>query len=110
MTSFEEYTPVDVASQIFMLAIFQTKDWAVEYLRGRLTEIYDREFVDQLLPFQREHYFDLGKMETITDEDLETHGFYEAGFSEHHSRLDESLFHIRSKIKKVMEVDADFVS
>jgi hypothetical protein len=51
MTSFEEYTPLDVWTGFGLLAIFLTKDWQQEFLRERLTEIYDRELVDKLLPF-----------------------------------------------------------
>lgn len=53
-----------------------SKDYALEYLRSRLTEIYDRELVDRLIPFQHQHYYDLGKMETITDDELIDHGFH----------------------------------
>jgi hypothetical protein len=99
MTNFEEYKPLDIGSQIMLFSIFMTKDWALEYLRGRLTEIYDRELVDKLIPFQKEHYFDLGWMETISDEDLEAHGFHVPNATFDHFDIDESLFHIRTKTK-----------
>jgi hypothetical protein len=51
MTSFEDYTPLDVWSTNCLLAMFLTKDWHQEFLRERLTAIYDRELVDKLLPF-----------------------------------------------------------
>lgn len=108
MTNFEEYTPIDVVSQVAMLSIFLTKDWALEYIRSRLTEVYDREFVDKLLPYQREHYFDLGWMETITDEELEEHGFYVPGHEDYHFDIDESLYHIRNRTKERIDVDSDF--
>jgi len=50
-TSFEPWTPQDsLAMQNFML-YFLTKDWFFEYIRERLTEVYDRELVDKLMPF-----------------------------------------------------------
>lgn len=77
MTDFEEFKPEDVASVLTLLGVFLTKDWDLEYLRGRLTEIYDREFVDKLLPYRSEDYFDLGYMESINDEELQKHGFHQ---------------------------------
>jgi len=53
MTGFEEYKVEDVASILTLLGTFLTRDWELEYLRGRLTEIYDLELVDKLLPFQK---------------------------------------------------------
>ena len=51
MAGFEDITPYDVASYLSLLTLFLSRDWCHEYLRSRLTEIYDREFVDRLLPF-----------------------------------------------------------
>jgi penicillin amidase len=51
MTKFEEYTPEDTATLFIFMMQFLTKDWHQEFLRERLTEIYDRELVDKLLPF-----------------------------------------------------------
>jgi hypothetical protein len=42
MTHFEEFTPIDAAGLKAMLQLFLTRDWALEYIRARLTEIYDR--------------------------------------------------------------------
>lgn len=52
MTSFEQFTPMDVASMFAFLAVFLTKDWNFEFMRERLTQIYDRDFVDKIFPFQ----------------------------------------------------------
>ena len=84
MTRFEEILPIDVAALKVMLELFLTKDSALEYIRSRLTEIYDRGFVDRLLPFQPENYFQLEHMQTISDEDLLKYGFHE---DENHENL-----------------------
>ena len=52
MTGFEDITLEDITAQLMLLSIMMTKDWNLEYLRSRLTEIYDREFVDKLVPYQ----------------------------------------------------------
>lgn len=77
-----------------------TKDWALEYIRARLTEIYDRKLVDQLLPYKPEHYFELGNMQTISDEDMQKFGFYEKDNHQNLFSIDDSLLHVNSKPKK----------
>jgi hypothetical protein len=50
-------------------------DWYYEIVRERLTEIYDRKTVDEMLPFQAEHYYNFNKnYTTIDDSDLEKIG------------------------------------
>jgi hypothetical protein len=95
MTGFEEYKPIHVTGQIALLTLFLTKDFTLEYMRGRLTEIYDRELVDRLMPFKKEDYFELGKMETINDDELVDHGFYVHENAEKLFNLDENFYHIR---------------
>jgi len=34
----------------------QSADWFVEMLRVRLLEVYDKDVVDQLIPFKPEHF------------------------------------------------------
>jgi acyl-homoserine lactone acylase PvdQ len=108
MEGFEEYTVEDTTALLVMLASFLTRDWELEYLRDRLTQIYDRDLVDQLFPFKKEHYFDLGKMETISDDELIEHGFHHENNAENLFAFDESLFHFRSKTKEKLEIKADF--
>ena len=36
---------------------FLSFDWFLELTRQRLTEIYDKELVDRMLPFKQEDYF-----------------------------------------------------
>ena len=54
-------------------------DFYFEALRERLTEVYDRSIVDQILPFQKEHYYDFGDeldVSTVSDADLKKIGQY----------------------------------
>jgi len=108
MTGFDKFTIDDVAGMIMFFRVFLTRDWDVEYLRGRLTEIYDREFVDRLLPFQKKHYFDTGNMETILDHELEQFGFYVPENAENLFRVDEELYHLRAKSKDKFDFQANF--
>jgi hypothetical protein len=94
-STFEKYTAEDAMNFMAFMTSFVTKDWHQEYLRERLTEIYDRELVDQLIPFKKEHYFQLDNMETITDEDLKKVGMFEADNSGSLFDIDESLLHLR---------------
>lgn len=94
-SDFEPWTPTDsLAMQNFML-YFLTKDWFFEYIRERLTEVYDRETVDKLMPFQKENYFQMPGMETITDEELKRIGLYVPENGKNLFALDESLFNLR---------------
>ena len=57
-----------------------TGDFYFEKLRERLTEVYDRSLVDQLIPFQSDHFYDFGEelpdMYHISDSDLKKIGMY----------------------------------
>lgn len=47
-------------------------DWFAEMLRLRLLEVYDRDLVDQLIPFKPEHTMQFEhSAETVLDIDLE---------------------------------------
>ena len=107
-TGFEEFTIEDVAGMLTFFGNFLARDWDTEYLRGRLTEIYDRELVDRLLPFEKKNYFDLGNMETIKDHELEEFGFHVPDNAENLYRIDEDLFHLRKKTKDKIEFNEDF--
>ena len=107
MTSFEDYTPLDVWSTNCLLAMFLTKDWHQEFLRERLTAIYDRELVDKLLPFQYENYYPLENMHTISDENLKIIGMYEEGNAEKLFSIDYDLLHLRNKTNDKLEIKAE---
>ena len=104
MTNFDVYTAEDCTALFIFMMQFLTKDWHQEFLRERLTEIYDRELVDKLIPFQREDYFPFENMETISDEDLKKIGMFEEGISPY--TIDNSLYHLRTKRDK-MNITAD---
>ena len=53
---FEPWTPKDSLSMQYMLIFGISSDWFGELLRERLLEIYDKEFVDKLLPFRMENF------------------------------------------------------
>lgn len=36
---------------------FIANDWFFELVRQRLTEIYDKDMVDKMIPFQEEFYY-----------------------------------------------------
>jgi len=99
-----------VGSMMVLLNIFLSKDWAIEYLRGRLTEIYDRELIDQLFPYKKQHYFNLDNMETIKDHELEEFGFHEPENSESLFGMQdtEHLYHFREKKLDQIKVNSDF--
>jgi hypothetical protein len=40
-----------------MMQYFISFDWFLELTRQRLTEIYDKELVDRMIPFRQEDYF-----------------------------------------------------
>lgn len=79
------------------LLYFLTKDWFLEYMRERLTEVYDREVVDKLMPFSKEHYFQMPGMETISDDELKKIGLFVENGAHSLLKTDESLLHIREK-------------
>jgi hypothetical protein len=56
-TDFEPWTPFDTLSIIHLMTVFLSTDWYFELMRGRLTEIYDKDFIDKLLPIREEDYF-----------------------------------------------------
>ena len=70
MSSFEPWSVRDsLACASFYNALAST-DWFAEMLRLRLLEVYDRDLVDQILPFKPEHLIHFKNMETISDEEL----------------------------------------
>lgn len=70
MTSFEPWTVKDSISIEYLFNAMLSTDWFAEMLRLRLLEVYDRELVDQLLPFKDEHLFPFANATTISDDEL----------------------------------------
>jgi acyl-homoserine lactone acylase PvdQ len=75
-----------------MLQYFLSFDWFLELTRQRLTEIYDKELVDRMLPFKQKDYF-WNDTHLIKDDELsdaykneEGHDIYE---------VDEDLLYFR---------------
>jgi len=87
-TSFEPWSPRDSLACQFFYNLLASTDWFAEMLRVRLLEVYERELVDQILPFKPEHFFDFAR-------DLHTVKGHEGYDEETHARLftlaDESL-------------------
>lgn len=47
----EPWTPEDSVYLHYMMNLFVSTDWFFELMRERLTEIYDKSYVDKLMPF-----------------------------------------------------------
>ena len=60
----------------YILMFGITSDWYGELLRERLLEIYDKEFVDKLIPYRIEDFqeFQHEFITTISDSELERIG------------------------------------
>lgn len=48
----EPWTPEDSITQQVLIQYFLSFDWFFELTRQRLTEIYDKELVDRMMPFK----------------------------------------------------------
>lgn len=53
----ETWKPEDTIMAQVLMQYFLSFDWFLELTRQRLTEIYDKELVDRMLPFKQEDYF-----------------------------------------------------
>ena len=72
---FETFTPRDSVAIQYVLTMFISSDWFFEVTRSRLLEIYDRDFVDKLLPFSKEHLTKFkNDVQVISDLELERIG------------------------------------
>jgi hypothetical protein len=49
---FEPWTPSNSIEVMMILQYFVTADWYFEIVRERLTELYDKEFVDRMIPWR----------------------------------------------------------
>ena len=104
MTSFEPWTVYDSLSCSYFLTFMGSTDWFVEMLRVRLLEVYDRDLVDQMIPFKPEHIYPFENVETITDADLAKIGMLEEDSELSYSSLydiDESLIYVPPRADKV---------
>ena len=95
MTSFQPWTVKDSLSCEYLFNAMQSADWFAEMLRLRLLEIYDRDLVDQIIPFKPEHIFPNQNSQNIEDKD--------AGYSSLYT-IDDSLLYMPPKADK-LEVD-----
>ena len=113
MTGFEPWKPEDCVAFSNLFIEMLSRDWEMEMLRDRLTEIYDRSFVDKLLPFNPKEHFSFGEGfpsgEVISDEDLEKIGMYNPeGAKNLYDLTDEEaeeLLSIRKKVEKISMED-----
>ena len=48
----EPWTPEDSVSMQFLMQYLLSFDWLLELTRHRLTEIYDKDLVDRMLPLE----------------------------------------------------------
>jgi len=55
-TSFEPWTVKDSLGLGHLMAFFCATDWFGELLRERLLEVYDKDFVDQLISFKKDDF------------------------------------------------------
>ena len=75
---------------------FFSFDWFMELTRQRLTEIYDKDLVDRMLPFKQEDYF-FNNTHLIKDEELIKQGRYDPDANIYD--IDENLLFFRGKDK-----------
>ena len=100
-TSFHDWTVKDSVACQYLYNALASADWFAEMLRLRLLEVYDRELVDQLIPYKSEHTFKFDKSsETLTDFDLEQAGFNLLD-SQDIFNVDESLIYMPPKKEKL---------
>lgn len=72
-TEFAPWTPYDSLSILVVLQYFISFDWFLELTRSRLTEIYDKDLVDRMMPF-REDLLYYNNTHVINDEELKRMG------------------------------------
>lgn len=51
---FEPWTPYDSLCVQVILQYFVSFDWFLELTRSKLTEIYDKELVDRMIPYEED--------------------------------------------------------
>jgi penicillin G amidase len=112
-TEFEPWTPQDSLAMHQFMLYFLSKDWFFEYIRGRLTEVYDRETVNKLMPFRKEDYYPWEEdIETITDEELKRVGMYVEDNADSLFNIDDRLLHLheyRGSLNVTAETSKDHI-
>ena len=104
---FEPWTPKDSLSMQYMLIFGISSDWFGELLRERLLEIYDKEFVDKLLPFRMENFqeFQHDLITTISEEELSRIDMLkEKSNAQELYDIDESLLYIKPRKERLETV------
>ena len=56
-TGFEPWTPYDSLCMHVLMQYFISFDWFYELTRQRMTEIYDKDLVDKMFPYQQDFYY-----------------------------------------------------
>lgn len=103
---FEPWKPEDSVAVQYMFALFISSDWYYEMTRDRLLEIYSKDEVDKLLPFNIKNMWDFGDAQiTIKDEDLPPQ-FLKKG-SDIYS-VPEELLNIRQHKKEKLETSTHY--
>lgn len=109
-TKFEKWTVFDTVCNLQLLTFFMSSDWFYEHLRERLTEIYDKKLVDEMLPYDPAKYFPFNStanIETIQDVDLKKSGQFVENGAEKLYEIDEDLLDLREKADSI---DVDLLS
>lgn len=72
--NFEPFTIEDSVAISFLTNQFVAGDWFYEMVRERLLEVYPKDKVDRIFPFQKEHMYPFKHQEMVSDKDLEKIG------------------------------------
>eukprot|EP00347_Sterkiella_histriomuscorum_P009270 403341851 len=97
--NFEPWTVYDSLSVQVLLQYFVSFDWFLELTRSKLTEIYDKELVDKMLPFKEDNLY-FKNTNLISDEDLKDQGRYKEHTDIYESNSDLLYFSEEGKPKK----------
>jgi len=65
-TDFEPWTPYDTLTIFSMLQYFVSFDWFLELTRSKLTDIYDKELVDRMMPYKEDLLYFNGTYRKLT--------------------------------------------
>jgi hypothetical protein len=59
-TNFDPFTPKDAAAVQYLFAMLISSDWYFEMTRERLLEVYTKDEVDKLIPYNMKEMWDFG--------------------------------------------------
>jgi acyl-homoserine lactone acylase PvdQ len=68
--NFEPFTIEDSIAIQYLTTIFVSGDWFYEMVRERLLEVYTRDMVDRIFPFQKEHMYPFKNLEMVNDKEI----------------------------------------